>query len=98
MHREETFEFFVGDMVQVVFEPYYDCPFTWVTDMDRYCGELVQITNKNYKSGKGCYGYRISADGGSYVWCGNCFIPVVETPDFDITDEEFDKLLLFGKG
>ena len=39
-------EFFVGDKVRVVDEPYEDCPFTWVGGMTTMCGEIVTITSK----------------------------------------------------
>lgn len=95
MHMKETpLEFFVGDTVQVVFEPYRECPFSWASQMDEYCGVQTKIVSKNYHDFYGTFCYRIDADSERFMWCGNCFIPVVETPDFDITDEEFDKLLM----
>lgn len=94
MHRKETPEFFVGDTVQVVFEPYRECPFNWVRGMNAYCGAQAEIVSKVYNDEYETFGYRIDEDARAFMWCGNCFIPVVETPDFDITDEEFDKLLL----
>lgn len=62
--------------------------------MNKYCGVQTKIISKIYDGTRGTFGYRIDADKRGFMWCGNCFMPVVETPDFDITDEEFGKLLL----
>lgn len=98
MHKKETPEFFVGDTVQVVFEPYYDCPFSWASTMNKYCGAIAKILEKDYVDQCDTCRYWIDVDHKDHMWCGNCFMPAVETPDFDITDEEFDKILLIGRG
>lgn len=81
MRKKEAPEFFVGDMVRVVDVPYRDCPLSWVDSMDRYCGKIMEIVRKNYNTQRACYAYRIDADKELYMWCGNCFVPMVTTPD-----------------
>lgn len=98
MHRKDTPEFFVGDTVQVVSEPYRNCPFTWVDDMDKYCGVIATITKKSYVEARKEFQYQIDVDHNGWKWCGNCFMPVVETPDFDISDDEFNEILLIARG
>ena len=62
MHRKETPEFFVGDTVQVVFEPYYDCPFSWASSMNQYCGVQARIVEKDYVEEYEVNRYYIDAD------------------------------------
>lgn len=83
-------EFCVGDKVMVVDEPYMDCPFTWVSDMTRMCGQIVTITAK--ERGKGTYYYNIAECG--YNWCGNCFVPLEPEEDMpEIGDDPFLKII-----
>lgn len=70
----------VGDIVQVVVEPYLDCPFTWAPAMSNFCGCTAVITEApchHWLSDEIC-GYRIDLDDGQCVWCENCFEPVQE--------------------
>lgn len=90
-------EFFVGDEVRVVDEPYEDCPFTWVNDMTKMCGKIVTITNKEMASGKGTYLYNI--EGSGWNWCGNCFVPLEPEEDLpEIEDDLFLKAIRMGGG
>lgn len=87
-------EFFVGDVVEIVREPYRECPFVWTEAMNEYCGKVTRITSKR-KPYDDEYLYRIEADNGGFMWCGGCFLPheELEEFDFDISDNEFDGLL-----
>lgn len=79
-------EFFVGDKVMVVSEPYLGCPFTWVPEMTDMCGKIVTIINKRERSTT--YSYNIA--GSPWSWCGNCFVslePEEELPE--INDDSF---------
>lgn len=84
--------FQVGDIVQVVDVPYEDCPFKWVEDMDEMCGKETTITRVDWYDGRKTYGYRISGDNGSCVWCENCFISM--EPDLAESDAELCALLV----
>ena len=91
-------EFNVGDKVRVVSKPFEDCPFTWTEVMNKYCGATTQITWKEYNTPFNEMCYYIEADGGRFMWCGNCFTLVSKqnaegTPYFKITDDDFAKLL-----
>ncbi len=86
-------EFFVGDKVRVVDEPYEDCPFTWVDGMTTMCGEIVTITSKD--PARGTYAYKI--DGSRWTWCGNCFVPLEPEEDLpEIADDSFLKAIRMG--
>lgn len=84
--------FQVGDIVQVVDVPYEDCPFKWVEQMDEMCGEETTITSVDWFEGRKTYGYRISGDNESCVWCENCFISL--EPDLAESDAELCDLLV----
>ncbi|WP_196033100.1 hypothetical protein [Flavonifractor plautii] len=85
-------EFEVGDIVTIVDEPYFDCPFIWVSPMDEYLGAKTIIVKKDWSEEKGVYRYRIDIDNRNHVWCGNCFRA---EPDFDVA-EDSDIIDLLG--
>lgn len=86
-------EFEVGDVVQVVSEPYEKCPFGWVDTMSPLCGQTVEISNKWWNEGYRTYVYKLKEDKFGHSWCGNCLTTI--EPDFDAaTDDEI--LSLFG--
>lgn len=88
-------EFFVGDKVMVVSEPYMECPFTWVSEMTDMCGQIVTIIRKRASSKT--YIYNIA--GSSWDWCGNCFVslePEEELPE--IGDDSFLSAIRMGWG
>lgn len=87
-------EFFVGDVVEIVREPYRECPFYWIEEMNEYCGKVTRIISKRKTYDDG-YLYNIEVDDSEFSWCGGCFLPPEESEefDFDISDNEFDGLL-----
>lgn len=89
-------EFNVGDKVRVVNEPYEDCPFAWVSDMDEMCGELVTISYKGHSAQHNTYYYKVSE--AEWTWCGNCFVaPEDIEEDFpEIEDESFLSVIYGG--
>ena len=66
-------EYNIGDMVRIVSKPYKECPFTWVSSMDNYCGMEAEITDKRYSAAYGQYKYSVNVDGNRFGLCGNCF-------------------------
>ncbi len=89
-------EFNVEDIVRVVSEPNIDCPFFWVPSMDKYLGKAVRICEKKWSDEKSTYKYRIYEDGASYLWCGNCFLPIEDEPTEDIDEVSFLSILTAG--
>lgn len=87
-------EYNVGDVVQIVPEPYLDCPFKWVEDMDNFCCCTAEIIGKHYYKNKEQYGYRIDIDREGWLWCAGCFVSTDEETE-DISDEEFDAIIRF---
>ncbi len=90
-------EFFVGDRVMVVREPYLDCPFDWVDEMTKMCGRVVTISYKGYSDTREVYCYHIKEDEFRFSWCGNCFVslePEEELPE--IEDDSFLSAIHMG--
>jgi len=95
----ECKEFFEGDRVMIVSEPYLDCPFTWVDEMTRMCGKVVTISGKRYNDAYGTYCYEIKEDVNRFCWCSNCFTllePEEELPE--IEDDSFLVAIHMGGG
>ena len=90
---EEYNEFEVGERVRVVSEPYLRCPFSWVSEMDNYCGENVTIVDKRFDGYRNTNAYRIDADDTDFVWCGNCFEPIEEEAFERLTKEDLLSML-----
>ena len=44
-----------GDIVRVVDEPYEDCPFEWIGEMDDYCGQTAVITSVTWTEWAGAW-------------------------------------------
>lgn len=77
-----------GDVVRVVDEPYEDCPFEWISEMDECCGKEARITDVIWLGHLKAYGYTIDIDEYGFTWCENCFdspIPDIEESDEDIS-------------
>ncbi len=74
-------EFQAGDVVEVI--RYEDCPFTWVSEMERLVGHEVTIDRKEWSEGRKTYKYYIAEDDYGFMWCGNCFKYPVEIPDIN---------------
>lgn len=68
-------EFEVGDEVQIVTEPYSDCPFAWAPLMNDYLGKTAVILQKCWSENKNTFWYHIDKDNERFIWCGNCFYP-----------------------
>lgn len=79
-----------GDIVRVVDEPYEDCPFEWIGEMDDYCGQTAVITSVTWNEWAGAWGYAIDIDEYCCTWCENCF-----TEDHDIEESDADVTTLF---
>lgn len=79
-----------GDIVRVVDEPYDDCPFEWIGEMDDYCGQTATITSATWNEWAGAWGYAIDIDEYCCTWCENCFIV-----DSDIEESDSDIKMLF---
>ena len=86
-------EFEISEEIVIVSEPYENCPFVWVSGMTRHCGKTTKIMSKYFNERYNAYSYRIEADHGEYLWCGNCFEQI--TQEFDPADET-DMKDLFG--
>lgn len=82
-------EFQVGEVVRVVDEPYKDCPFSWVNNMDEWCGRRVEILDRHWSSWYDCYAYEIERE---YCWsfCGNCFVRDSTDSGSEDEDSELD--------
>lgn len=88
-------EFNVGDRVVVVSEPYYDCPFTWVTEMSEMCGKPVTISYKEYSERHDTYFYKLLES--RWHWCGNCFVGAGTEEELpEIEDESFLSIICGG--
>ena len=87
-------EYNIGDIVRIVSKPYRECPFTWVSNMDNYCGRKAEITDKWYSEWYGQYGYSVNVDGACFNWCGNCF----ESPEEFYTANQDDISFLMSDG
>lgn len=70
-------KFHVGDYVRVVDEPYDDCPFTWIDEMDIFCGREVLITGVGWSNNYNTYYYEI--EDCDCEWCANCFYEIADT-------------------
>lgn len=71
-----------GVTVQIVSTPYEACPFTWVHDMDDWCGHFVTIRSVSYSDTFRQYRYSIKEIPG-FIWCVDCFEPIYECPEVD---------------
>lgn len=92
-------EFFEGDRVMVVREPYLDCPFDWVDAMTEMCGRVVTISYKRYSDTRGAYCYHIKEDELQLLWCGNCFVPLEPEEELpEIEDDSFLSAIHMGGG
>lgn len=89
MTQESQSMFQVGDVVRVVSTPYTDCPFSWVSDMDYYCGREATISAASYDKNRKLWRYNLR--GSRWSWCENCFEP----PIADIEESDEDILTLF---
>lgn len=84
-------EYEVGDLVRVVDEPYWQCPFNWVDDMTRCCGKTFKISGKFFDEERGFY-YHL--DGVGWNWCESCLRPAYQDPEIpDISDEVLGDIL-----
>lgn len=84
-------KFNVGDRVRIVSEP-CNCLFSWVKDMDRFCGREVVIGSVEPTS-RG-FLYRVLDEHGidiGWNWCENCFED--SAPEFTVEEDEFSGLL-----
>ena len=85
-------QFRAGDKVRVVSEPYWRCPFNWVDDMTKFCGQEVTILSVDWASSKQTYLYRIAEARVRLAWCKDCFVPVEE----DLPEADADMTLLLS--
>ena len=76
-----------GDIVRVVDEPYEDCPFEWIGEMDDCCGKEAVITDTIWVGHRGIWGYYLDIDEYDCTWCENCFADdsEIEESDADVT-------------
>ena len=81
--------FKVGDIVQVVDEPYEDCPFEWIDEMDECCGKTATIKSVRWDNYYGQYAYGIDIDEYHCSWCERCFI---EDSEIEESDSEIKML------
>lgn len=97
-------EWAVGDIVQIVDEPYRESPACWVPQMDETCGYEVRIVLVAWEDDDDghwqlcqCEPVDPMVDSDMFCWnyCSNCFIPI--QPCFD-TASEIDIKDLFGMG
>lgn len=72
----------VGDTVQIVSTPYSKCPFSWIYEMNEWCGRTVTICSVEYSHSHKQYRYRIKEWTG-IMWCVDCFEPIYECPEVD---------------
>ena len=79
-------EFEVGDEVTVVHEPYHECPFSWVSEMNSFCDGTFKIVRKDWYDGYGTYAYTLEGNR-CFLWCGNCFVQK-DLPEFDIAESD----------
>lgn len=91
----------VGDVVRVVDTPYLECPFTWVSYMNKYCGCECTVRGVDYSWTHKTYKYRLEQGGDDIIkdilWCSGCLVPVVEEfsePSQSELEAWFDALLL----
>ena len=76
--------FRIGETVRIVDEPYDDCPFLWVEEMSRWCGEEVTIESVEWDEAEETFRYYITEDDGDFSWCENCFVhEEIELPESD---------------
>lgn len=79
-----------GDAVRVVDTPYDECPFTWVSEMDKFCGMEVTIAESYWFESRKAYGYYIKEDKDCFTWCENCFEPqATEIEESEISTKAF---------
>lgn len=90
MTQEPQSMFQVGDVVRVVATPYTDCPLTWVSDMDYYCGREATISGATYDKNRKHWAY--SLKGIPWSWCENCFEPPIA--DIEESDEDISTLFI----
>ena len=83
---ENLGRFNVGDTVRIVYDPYDDCPFGWVYEMNRYCGMEATIERKHYNDAYCTYAYKVNVDGQKFTWCEDCFIAGEEIDEQDFLD------------
>lgn len=82
-------KFSVGDVVTIVPEPNYDCAFSWIDNMDRFCGKIAKVTSARPSSRHQCDVYSLDVDGGRYNLDEGCFQESVPS----IEEEELTQLL-----
>ena len=71
----------VGDIVKVKDHP-VECAFTWIDEMNKYCGKEATIEGARYVEGKG-WRYEIDLDIRWCGWCENCFEHIIpDLPEF----------------
>lgn len=81
-------EFFEGDIVRIVEEPYEECAFGWAPGMDDFCGKEYVINKKEWSDFFDLYVYTLCDFRGipqGFSWCEGCFNQ--PAPDFPIADE-----------
>lgn len=90
-----------GDVVRVVDTPYLECPFTWVSFMDKYCGCECTVRWAEYSWIHHTYKYCLEQDGddviNGIIWCSGCLTPAAEEfsePNPAELAARFDALLL----
>lgn len=81
--------FNIGDTVRVVSRPYLQCPLSWVSDMNAYCGREMKVSNVVYDKHRKLWIYSLSNC--MWNWCENCFEP----PIADIEESDEDISVLF---
>lgn len=76
----------VGDVVRVVDEPYTKCVFSWAHGMCKYCGKTAKISSVEWSGCYETYRYKIDITP-TYVFCKDCFTPLVDESDsaFDVS-------------
>lgn len=80
----------VGDKLEI--KKYEDCPFSWVSQMDRLVGDEITIRDVSYKEYKNEYVYTVV--GQSWEFCENCFTEIRTKSDYIL--QLGDKVVING--
>lgn len=79
-------KYHVGDTV--IIQEFSECPFGWDDwGMDDYVGEEAVIQDIQWSDLDRAYVYYIDIDDREYMWCENCFIPVLDIDESDMSIE-----------
>lgn len=81
-----------GDIVRIVDAPYMECPFTWVEEMNEFCGQEATIISVFWVDRHNTYGYELEfeTDDNYCTWCENCF-----SVEPDLVESDLHPLALF---